>query len=386
MFLSNTLALFRAPPTPPPLHVPAVASSPSPAASSSPTNAPQPSIPREPTYYFPDSPHSPSLTNPSPASSRAAVQKKQLVPKAIARCSATPPPPPTAPRPPAAATTQPTTKPARPAAEESAGGGRGRGGIQQQRPALPNRIQHLPGLEEIRKRYPWNAIVFPAAPSPTQKTPKIIIMLKDGSSPRRTAVHTPPSSPAPTTPQHHPSPRTPVRGSVLSYFASPAGQKFLDSLERETKLKKEKEEKKQKRDKRPPPSRPSRPDFGAIASSTSTTPTTSAGAVDDRATHEPSLGKSEGIGRKSRGSSDAAIPSGRSPKPEECQEQEELARSREKHVRHASAGHVATSVWSEQGCSQLPERHHITAAAAGAARETAGDGAELADVFDREGE
>ena len=391
MFLSNTLALFGIPPTPPPLlHEPAVASSASSSASSPPpTNDPQP---QEPSYYFPDSPHPPPLTEKSPASSRATVQKKQLVPKVIARCSAPPPPaaapPPPSPPPPAqrqpaaaTATAQTTTNLTRPPAEKLAGGGRGRGGIQQQHQTLPNRGQYFLGLEEIRKRYPWNTILFPGPP-PTQNTPKIIIMLKDESSRRRTAAHTPPSSsPTPIIPQEHPSPRTPTKKSVLSYFASPAGRKFLDNLEQETKLEKERTDKKQKKDKKPP-----RPDLGGIAPSTSTAPGTSADAGGDRATHEPSLGKRGGIRRKSRGVSDAEIPNGRSPKPKECQEQEteELARSREKHVRHASGGHVATSVWNEHCCSQLPERHHIIAAAAGVARETEEDGAELADVFDGE--
>ncbi|KAF8542979.1 hypothetical protein BDD12DRAFT_305107 [Trichophaea hybrida] len=297
MFLSNTLALFR-----PPVHLHVQAAPP---ASSSPTHN-QPHHPSIHVSYFTSSFTSTPPEPPHAAAGAGAATNKQLVPKVISRCSPTQSTP---------------TK------------------INSNSPILSqSRAQLRPGTKaqeghEVRPNQ-WNPIFFPKPPTPPT-------MVKDDSTLRKAAAITPPT-------------KTPTKTSVLSYLHSPAGQKFLDNLERETLLKR----------------KSSRPEFGASTSSLSP----SAIAVDDRTQHDISLERR----RKSRRDGvDSKIPNG-STSLSECQ----ATRNRD-CGRDTSVGHVATSAWSEDVCSQSPDSH-FTGADAGSIRSSRVT--TDADVFDSEGE
>jgi hypothetical protein len=94
------------------------------------------------------------------------------------------------------------------------------------------------GFGQRYRRSLWNPLQFAALPSAFASPIK---MLKDEATQRRATIST---STIPT-PTNNGAIKTPSRKSVLAYFSSPQGKKYLDNLEKET-LRKRREQAQQK--------------------------------------------------------------------------------------------------------------------------------------------
>ncbi|KAI5857827.1 hypothetical protein BZA05DRAFT_415213 [Tricharina praecox] len=182
-----------------------------------------------------------------------------------------------------------------------------------------------------------------------------------------TTTSTTPATTTTTTTTTKPQQRNPTKKSVLSYFSSPAGQKFLDDLEKEARAKRNAKAGVEKQ-----PSRTESTD-GAVHH------ISLADGREPRGRQDLSGGSTASA--DSAGKAGAGI--GRNKEHEVCPDSDYENRD---HVRPASDRHVAPAVWGDGGYSQSPTSHHIRPAGAAqalsGAREAPGRGSVDGDVFE----